>query len=171
VIVITVRDPIIKSEEFAFHSIRFSPAKCLSLSQAISWISKGRGVVDELVWVVIVPFVDIDGIVDNHCLIVHFIKITIIIMKTYVSYSVLCWWTISTHHVVSVSTLTCLKNIHHWNLQLPNNVQQDWENGKNGKLVQDLSCFFIFHFIIPTPECVQYLSVERVTGEALAMIV
>jgi hypothetical protein len=45
-------------------------------------------VVGELVWEVIVRFVDIDGIVDNHCLIVHFIKITIIIMKTYVSYSV-----------------------------------------------------------------------------------
>ena len=87
-ICITVGDPIIKSEEFAFHSIRFNPAKCFSLSQAISWISKGGGVVDELVLEVISRFVDIDGIVDNHCLIVHFIKITIIIIKTYVSYSV-----------------------------------------------------------------------------------
>ena len=33
---ITAGDPIIKSGEFEFHSIRFNPAKCLSLSQAMT---------------------------------------------------------------------------------------------------------------------------------------
>ena len=61
-------------------------------------------VVGELVWEVVVCFVDIDGIVDNHWLIVHLIKITIIIMKMYVSYSV---------HMTDFSN-----NIHrvHWNV-------------------------------------------------------
>ena len=52
----------------------------------------------------VVCFVDIDEIVDNHWLIVHLIKITIIIMKMYVSYSV---------HMTDFSN-----NIHrvHWNV-------------------------------------------------------
>jgi hypothetical protein len=56
--------------------------------------------------------------------------ITIIIIKTYVSYSVHMTHFLNNIHrirsleysIISVSTLTCLKNIHHWNLQLPNNV-------------------------------------------------
>ena len=60
------------SEEAVWVSIdRFNPVTFLFPSQARTWISIVRFVCfmfNGLVWEVVVCFVDIDGIVDHHCL-------------------------------------------------------------------------------------------------------